>query len=213
MTHVSFGDASFASPKQLSSFQGTLICATTSKLHENVDAPLSPLSWSSKKISRVVRSTLSAEAYSMSRSVDRLGWLRLLWGVMVIPQFPWQMPSKAYAQLPMGIITTDCRSLYDLVSRTAMPQCEEYRTTLEVLLIREQCQDNCVFGWIPTTIMLADALTKPMDPSLLRLVLQTGIFCLYDESSILRQNANRRLAVSWLSDKSQGNNSFRGAMQ
>ena len=78
----------------------------------------------------------------MSRSVDRLGWLRLLWGVMVIPQFPWQMPSKAYAQLPMGIITTDCRSLYDLVSRTAMPQCEEYRTTLEVLLIREQCQDN-----------------------------------------------------------------------
>ena len=213
MTHVSFGDASFASPKQLSSFQGTLICATTSKLHENVDAPLSPLSWSSKKISRVVRSTLSAEAYSMSRSVDRLGWLRLLWGVMVIPQFPWQMPSKAYAQLPMGIITTDCRSLYDLVSRTAMPQCEEYRTTLEVLLIREQCQDNCVFRWIPTTIMLADALTKPMDPSLLRLVLQTGIFCLYDESSILRQNANRRLAVSWLSDKSQGNNSFRGAMQ
>ena len=182
-------------------------------LHENVDAPLSPLSWSSKKISRVVRSTLSAEAYSMSRSVDRLGGLRLLWGVMVIPQFPWQMPSKAYAQLPMGIITTDCRSLYDLVSRTAMPQCEEYRTTLEVLLIREQCQDNCVFRWIPTTIMLADALTKPMDPSLLRLVLQTGIFCLYDESSILRQNANRRLAVSWLSDKSQGNNSFRGAMQ
>ena len=213
LTHVSFGDASFASPKQLSSFQGTLICATTSKLHENVDAPLSPLSWSSKKISRVVRSTLSAEAYSMSRSVDRLGWLRLLWGVMVIPQFPWQMPSKAYAQLPMGIITTDCRSLHDLVSRTAMPQCEEYRTTLEVLLIREQCQDNCVFRWIPTTIMLADALTKPMDPSLLRLVLQTGIFCLYDESSILRQNANRRLAVSWLSDKSQGNNSFRGAMQ
>ena len=61
--------------------------------------------------------------------------------------------------------------------------------------------------------MLADALTKPMDPSLLRLVLQTGIFCLYDESSILRQNASRRLAVSWLSDKSQGNNSFRGAMQ
>ena len=213
LTHVSFGDASFASPKQLSSFQGSLICATTSKLQENVDAPISPLSWSSKKISRVVRSTLSAEAYSMSRSVDRLGWLRLLWGVMVIPQFPWQEPSKAYAHLPMGIITTDCRSLYDLVSRTAMPQCEEYRTTLEVLLIREQCQDNCVFRWIPTTIMLADALTKPMDPSLLRLVLQTGIFCLYDESSILRQNANRRLAVSWLSDKSQSNNSFRGAMQ
>ena len=80
VTHVSFGDASFASPKQLNSFQGTLICATTVDLQENREAPISPLSWSSKKIARVVRSTLSAEAYSMSRSADRLGWLRLLWG-------------------------------------------------------------------------------------------------------------------------------------
>ena len=213
VTHVSFGDASFASPKQLASFQGTLICATTLDLHENREAPLSPLSWSSKKIARVVRSTLSAEAYSMSRSVDRLGWLRLLWGVFAVPQFPWKEPSKAYSCLPLGIITTDCRSLYDLVSRTAMPHCEEYRTTLEVLLIREQCLDHCAFRWIPTTIMLADALTKAMDPTLLRTVLQKGVFCLFDEASVLRQNANRKLAVSWLKEKSQINNSFRGAMQ
>ena len=204
VTHVSFGDASFASPKQLSSFQGSLICATTTELNNNHEAPISPLTWSSKKISRVVRSTLSAEAYSMSRSVDRLGWLRLLWGTLTIPEFQWQNPAKAYASLPLGIITTDCRSLYDLVSRTAMPQCEEYRTTLEVLLIREQCKDHCVFRWIPTTIMLADALTKNMDPSLLRTALQRGLFCLFDEESVLRSNANRKLAVSWLNDKAQG---------
>ena len=213
VTHVSFGDASFASAKQLSSFQGSLICATTEELNANKEAPISPLSWSSKKISRVVRSTLSAEAYSMSRSADRLGWLRLLWGEFAVPQFPWQNPTKAYACLPMAIITTDCRSLYDLVSRTAMPQCEEFRTTLEVLLIREQCQDHCVFRWIPTTIMLADALTKPMEPTLLRTALQKGVFCLFDEESVLRTNANRRLAVSWPHEKSNTNNPFRGAMQ
>ena len=76
ITHVSFGDASFASPKQLSSFQGSLIFTTTSQLNDNVEAPISPVSWSSRKISRVVRSTLSAEAYSMSRSIDRLGWMK-----------------------------------------------------------------------------------------------------------------------------------------
>ena len=79
-TFVSFGDASFASPKQLASFQGSLICTTSTELDQNKQAPLSPLTWSSKKIARVVRSTLSAEAFSMSRSVDRLGWMRLLWG-------------------------------------------------------------------------------------------------------------------------------------
>ena len=94
-----------------------------------------------------------------------------------------------------------------------MPQCEEFRTTLEVLLIREQCQDHCVFRWIPTTIMLADALTKPMEPTLLRTALHKGVFCLFDEESVLRTNANRRLAVSWLHEKSDMNNPFRGAMQ
>ena len=76
--------------------------------------------------------------------------------------------------------------------RRSTPSCEEFRTTLEVLLIREQCQDHAVFRWIPTTTMLADALTKPMDPTLLREALKRGVFCLFDEAAVLRQNANCR---------------------
>ncbi|CAE7339500.1 unnamed protein product, partial [Symbiodinium necroappetens] len=76
LTFVSFGDASFASSKCLSSHQGALICATDDRLLANKEAPLSPLTWSSKKIPRVVRSTLSAEAYAMSKAVDMLGWMR-----------------------------------------------------------------------------------------------------------------------------------------
>ena len=73
VTLVSFGDASFAGGKHLSRFQGTLICATTGELDRNLKAPISPLTWTSKKTARVVRSTLSAEAFAMSNSVDRLG--------------------------------------------------------------------------------------------------------------------------------------------
>ena len=209
VTHVSFGDASFASAKQLNSFQGSLICATTQSLNENKKAPISPLTWSSKKISRVVRSTLSAEAYSMSRSIDRLGWMRLLWGIIVYPMFPWKEPQKAFATLPKAIITTDCRSLFDLVSRTAMPSCEEFRTTLEVLLIKEQCQEHCQFRWIPTHIMLADALTKPMDATLLRTALRNGVFSLFDEESSLRYNAHRKEAISWLRNKQTNHESIK----
>lgn len=42
VTHVAFGDASFASPKQLESFQGSVICATSPKLLQNEKAPVSP---------------------------------------------------------------------------------------------------------------------------------------------------------------------------
>ena len=64
LTFVSLGDASFASSKNLSSHQGAIICATTTAMEQNKEAPISPLVWMSKKIPRVVRSTLSAEAYA-----------------------------------------------------------------------------------------------------------------------------------------------------
>ena len=200
VTHVSFGDASFASAKQLSSFQGTLICATTEALDMNQKAPISPLTWISKKIARVVRSTLSAEAFSMSNSVDRLGWMRLLWGTINIPKFNWRDAKQGFSSLPKAIIVTDCKSLFDLVSRTAMPSCEEFRTTLEVLLIRERCNEHCSFRWIPTSLQVADALTKAMDPILLRQVLASSSFQLYDETETLERNAHRKRAVQWFKD-------------
>ena len=203
VTHISFGDASFASPKQLSSFQGTIIFATDGKMDRNEQAPISPLTWSSKKIARVVRSILSAEAFSMSRSVDKLGWMRLLWGVITRDGFEWRDPSTSFQTLPIprATIVTDCKSLFDLVTRCAMPSCEEYRTTLEVLLIKERCSEHCNFRWIPTALQLADPLTKPMDASLLRVVLSSGLFQLFDEEAALQQNAHRKEAVSWLKAK------------
>ena len=131
----------FASAKQLASFQGTLICATSVGFNKNLMAPVSLLTWTSKKIARVVRSTLPAEAFSMSGSVDRLGWMRLLWGILKITNSCWRDPIQGFQSLPSATIVADCKKLYDLVSRTAMPSCEEFRTTLEVLLIRERCQD------------------------------------------------------------------------
>ena len=201
LTHVSFGDASFASAKQLSSFQGTIICATNQNLEQNKKAPISSLTWTSKKIARVVRSTLSAEAFSMSGSVDKLGWMRLLWGVINVDNFNWREPLKGFQQLPLATIVTDCKSLYDLVSRTAIPSCEEFRTTLEVLLIRERCQEHCSFRWIPTSLQLADALTKCMDATLLRQVLASSSFQLHDEADSLQRNAHKKQAIQWLKDQ------------
>ena len=203
LTFASFGDASFANSRTLNSHQGSIICATSTRLNENIDAPLVPMLWISKKIPRVVRSTLSAEAYSMSKSIDALGWIRSLWGVVHVPEFPWSNPEASYARLNKAVIITDCRSLYDLVTRLAMPSCEEFRTTLEVLLVKQRCAENAVFRWIPTTLMLADSLTKPMESSLLRTVLTQGRFRLYDSSHTLEKTAQRREAVSWLSNPSK----------
>ena len=81
-----------------------------------------------------------------------------------------------------------------------MPSCEEFRTTLEVLLIRERCNEHCSFRWIPTSLQVADALTKAMDPILLRQVLASSSFQLYDETETLERNAHRKRAVQWFKD-------------
>ena len=113
LTFVSFGDASFANCRNLSSHQGVFLAATTTELRNNLEAPISPLVWISKKIARVVRSTLPAEAYALSKSVGMLGWMRALRGCVSQAQFPWQTPGQAFPKLPMAILVTDCTSLYD----------------------------------------------------------------------------------------------------
>ena len=63
------------SAKQLTAQQGLFIMACTPKLGQNETTEFSPIVWHSKQIGRVVRSTLSAEAYAMSSSLDKLTWI------------------------------------------------------------------------------------------------------------------------------------------
>ena len=93
---------------------------------------------------------------------------------------------------------TDCKSLYDLVTKTAVPNCQEWRTTIEVMLLKEQSANHTQCRWISTAIMLADCLTKSMDSTFLRTVLQLGRFRIYDEEMTLKQNSNRKYGVTWV---------------
>ena len=198
---ASFGDASFASAKQLTAQQGLFIMACTSALVRNETTEFSPIVWHSKQIGRVVRSTLSAEAYAMSSSLDKLTWIRTMWGFIKNPKFAWSKPETALKLEPKGVMITDCKSLYDLITKNAVPNCQEWRTTIEVMLLKEQSKDHTVCRWISTAIMIADCLTKPMDTTFMRTILQLGKFRIYDEDLTLKQNANRKYGVTWVNNR------------
>ena len=74
-----FLDASFASSQKNHADQGTVVFSTSTIILSNQTAVACRMVWSSKKIPRVVRSTLGAEAIALSNSVDRLSWLRIFW--------------------------------------------------------------------------------------------------------------------------------------
>ena len=65
VTFCAFTDASFATNRSSASRQGTLIFATNGEMVQNKVSIVCPMAWSSRKIPRVVRSTLSAETVAL----------------------------------------------------------------------------------------------------------------------------------------------------
>eukprot|EP00439_Symbiodinium_sp_Y106_P003663 s9931_g1.t1 len=146
VTFCSFSDASFATTKDNNSYQGTLVFATDWRMLANERAVVVPVAWSSKKISRVVRSTLSAEVVSLCGTVDRMSWLRLLWEWMKSPDIDLSSPDEVLKRAPKAALVTDCKSAFDIATKTAVPACTELRTQLECLLLRERLQESNALG-------------------------------------------------------------------
>eukprot|EP00435_Cladocopium_sp_Y103_P017364 s1359_g4.t1 len=204
VTLCAFSDASFMSSKHSTAHQGTLIFTTTKNMLDNQKAVVAPIAWSSKKVPRVVRSTLSAEAAALSSTVDRLLWLRMLWAWSQDPDCEWGSPEEVLDGENKAAVVTDCRSMYDILTKTAVPNCSEYRTTIECLLLRERLKSNCDVRWVTSQAMLADCLTKTMDSSALRECLRTGKYSLFDEDQVLKQRADGRQRLKWIRDHQKG---------
>ena len=211
---LAFSDASFASKKQPESHTGTIIMTTHEDIGKNHVCPVNPISWECKKIQRVVTSTLAAETTSLSSTLDQLSWLRLFWSWIKDPLTNWRKPTETLKALPPtyatatfkedpSIAVTDCKSLFDLVTRTATPSCSEFRTQLQAHAIKDFLAEGVRLRWVHSGAQLADALTKIMECHFLRQTLFHGKYCLHDESQILKERASTKTRVKWLQSTDQ----------
>ena len=209
---LAFSDASFSSKKVPDSHAGSIILTTHKDIVQNITCPVSPISWGCKKIQKVVTSTLSAETMALTSSLDQLSWLRLFWAWLNNPSIAWKNPSQSLQSLPSAIASptwkaqnlpeaisaTDCKSLFDLVTQTAPPQCSEFRTQLHARAIKDMLSENTTLRWVHSGAQLADALTKIMEASFLRNTLKYGRYRLNDEMQILKQRSTNRNRLKWL---------------
>ena len=209
---LAFSDASFASKGNNNSQTGILIMGTHKDISTNTSCPVNPLAWGSKKIQRVVTSTLAAETVSLNTVLDHLSWLRLCWAWMLDSKINWKQPTTTLRNLPEtystatiksqnfpdSLAATDCKSLYDLVTRTAMPNCSEFRTQLNARAIKDLLAEGVSLRWVHSGAQLADSLTKIMETSFLRETLRLGRYRLNDELEILKNRATNRNRLKWL---------------
>ena len=128
----------------------------------------SPIWWNSKKIRRVVRSTLAAETISMSEAVDMSVFLATLFAELTI--------GRPQSNIIPIVCVTDCKSLFDAVHSSKYVT--EKRLRIDISGLRELIDNGQIqeFQWLETKRQLADCLTKKgASPYMLRSVIETGV--------------------------------------
>ena len=196
---ISYSDASFATREKKQSQKGGLILATHHDVFNQKSARASPLVWFSKKIDRVVASTLAAETFALSTAVDLLDWMRLAWEWIKCPLIPWKNPEAVWKKAPASIAVVDCKSLFDVISKNTTPQIHDHRTLIEALVIKDHLQSGIQPHWVHSAAQLADALTKSMDCFRIRDFLRHCSCCLHDVEEILKERADKKAHKTWLS--------------
>ena len=179
---VTFSDASFGNmPK--SGSQGGEMIFVCEKSVTSTDVPAALVEWSSKRIHRVVRSTLAAEGGALSNAHDRSDFARVIFAEMMgkLPRTDhWQ---EALKVVP-GYLVVDAKSLFDMLNKVGALTSER-RVALDVISVKEALEeDQSKLRWVPTRHMLADVLTKLMThiPPYLLHVLQKGRLSLVESA-------------------------------
>ena len=161
MQIVVFSDAALGNVGDGGSQGGYLL------LLAGTDGKFSPLWWNSKRIRRVVRSTLAAETLSMSEAVDMAIFVATLFSELTC--------GEAKAQnIPIQCVT-DCKSLVDAIKSQKFVS--EKRLRIEISGLKELLESGQIrkFEWCDTKRQLADCLTKNgASPFELRKTLQEG---------------------------------------
>ena len=158
-TMVVYSDASLGNlPNGVSSAGGHIIFL------RDTDGKICPLYWESRKVKRVVRSTLAAETLAASDAVDNAFYLSKLLSELIF---------AGKKSIPIKVMV-DNRSLRDNVY--SVKNVSEKRLRFDIGSIKELVsQEKIVMQWVPTNNQLADGLTKKgVNPIKLNTIIEKG---------------------------------------
>ena len=153
-------DAARANLEGGASQQGHHIFAVHASI-TNCRVPVSILSWQSKKINRVVRSSLAAEESSVSTCQEHLDWMRTMWAQMTRSDFLLEKYEQFLKARP-SILITDCKILYDAIhNEGAAPASTDKRLAIELAIVKAKAvSGETDLRWIDARYQIADCLTK-----------------------------------------------------
>lgn len=161
---VSFTDASWATRRDGSSQGGQITLMMEKSVLNGAKTPFSVLSWSSRRLRRVARSSTSAEAQMTANTLDFHEFAKLAWIDLDTPSTLSLKHADDYLSKHDSAMVCDARNIFDGVVKveTSGLHMEEKRTAIELLAIKERLgQARVNLRWVDGDQELADGLTKP----------------------------------------------------
>ena len=188
-------DAGFANAGAHGTQAGYILAFTSQDLNQDLEAPWSPFAWKSYKMPRIVASTLAGEAQSFATASGLAEWMTLMLYEALHGRIDLREATSFLGKVPI-IGMTDCKSLYDAVHSPSSPsKVEDKRVAIDLTIVKQSVERTGMsVRWVPTELMLADALTKDQaDPAdLLRAALFQGRYQLSAEASVLARKKQLR---------------------
>eukprot|EP00435_Cladocopium_sp_Y103_P051424 s692_g16.t1 len=179
MSEVRFSvytDAAWAVRPDGSSQGGFLIFACSEEeMMSGNPMNLTIVDWHSRKLTRMCRSSMSAEAQSAAGAVDELEWCKVFWSLMVNPMLAIE-DDNTMKFCGSSFLLTDAKSLFNASrSITSGMHLSERRTAIEVAIVAERVKAmGGEWRWMNSHQQLADGLTKPSARDRFAEVLQRG---------------------------------------
>ena len=124
----------------------------------------STLEWRSQSCKRVCRSTFGAETMAAAEGLEGAQYMRAFFGTLVTGKL--MRHAEARRRWPI-VCLSDCKSLFDFLHKAGVPKVPtDRRLAIDLAALRQELRlekwsERLPFQWIPTSIQLADPLTKP----------------------------------------------------
>ena len=134
----------------------------------------SVLSWRSATIKRVVRSTLAAEGYAISEAAEQAQLLKQVLEECQRPPGVRLAEVEKSADADVNIVYTDSGFQAGTVNKDS-GRCADKRFKIVVSMLRQTFEPGkSQLKWVSTKQMLADGLTKCLNPQLALMAIMMG---------------------------------------
>jgi len=155
-----FSDSSFANREDLASQGGYIMTLMSPDVLSGKSSNVSIMSWSSHKVRRVCRSTLSAEAQSGCIALEHGDFLKVLVAESKQADFPLHNYRSALRQ-ERGVLIIDARSVFDFLSTDSGKLPQDRRIALDLRVMRNYLEcSSWTLRWVCGPQQLSDCMTK-----------------------------------------------------